>query len=180
MIVCYERHRGPSGELAGPHGRPPVRADSEWVCVAVAQALLGFTSEAHWLHYARKHLSGLFPYLPQPFGHNERLRTVLGLVKRVIGPLASSGDFWIVDFTPVPCGRFRQTVSALPPGRLGRLRLLCRPLAVLQRDKGFTGKDFETLLGGYRGGRSFQGVAIQVARHVLAMARRSGTTHPPV
>ena len=46
-------------ELAGPRwtGRPPVLTNSELVCVAVAQALLGFTSETHWLRYARKHLS---------------------------------------------------------------------------------------------------------------------------
>ncbi|MFL4909527.1 hypothetical protein ACJ6WF_41725 [Streptomyces sp. MMS24-I2-30] len=50
-------------ELGGPRwmGRPPVLTDSELVCVAVAQAMLGFTSEAHWLRYARKHLRGLFP-----------------------------------------------------------------------------------------------------------------------
>ncbi len=35
-------------ELGGPRrtGRPPVLTDSELVCVAVAQALPGFTSEA--------------------------------------------------------------------------------------------------------------------------------------
>jgi hypothetical protein len=42
-------------ELGGPRwvGRPPVLTDSELVCLAAAQALLGFTSEAHWLRYAR-------------------------------------------------------------------------------------------------------------------------------
>lgn len=45
-------------ELKAPRwtGRPPLLTDSELVCVAVAQSLLGFTSEAHWLRYARKHL----------------------------------------------------------------------------------------------------------------------------
>ncbi len=59
-------------ELAGPRwtGRPPVLTDSELVCLAVAQSLLGFTSEAHWLRYARKHLAGMFPYLPQQSGYN--------------------------------------------------------------------------------------------------------------
>jgi hypothetical protein len=52
-------------ELPGSRwtGRPPVLADSELVCLAVAQSLLGFTSEAHWLRYARKHLAGMFGYL---------------------------------------------------------------------------------------------------------------------
>ncbi|EST36075.1 hypothetical protein N566_16695 [Streptomycetaceae bacterium MP113-05] len=37
-------------------GRPPRLSDSELVCLAVAQALLGFTSEARWLRFARKNL----------------------------------------------------------------------------------------------------------------------------
>jgi hypothetical protein len=105
-------------ELGGPRwlGRPPVLTDSELVCLAAAQALLGFTSEAHWLRYARKHLSGMFPYLPQQSGYNKRLRAALGLVKRVIRMLARSTDFWldtcwIVDSTPVPCGMSRPTVQ---------------------------------------------------------------------
>jgi hypothetical protein len=105
-------------ELGGPRwrGRPPVLTDSELVCLAVAQALLGFTSEAHWLRYARKHLTGMFPYLPQQSGYNKRLRAGLGLVKRVIRLLARSSDFWldncwIADSTPVPCGMSRPTVQ---------------------------------------------------------------------
>jgi hypothetical protein len=105
-------------ELAGPRrlGRPPVLTDSELVCLALAQSLLGFTSETHWLRYAGKHLTGMFPYLPQQSGYNKRLRSALGLVKRVIRMLAKSSDFWlddcwIVDSTPVPCGMSRQTVK---------------------------------------------------------------------
>lgn len=104
-------------ELPGSRwtGRPPILTDSELVCLAVAQALLGFTSEAHWLRYARTHLTGMFPYLPQQSGYNKRLRNALGLVKRVIRMLARSTDFWlddcwIVDSTPVPCGMSRPTV----------------------------------------------------------------------
>ena len=83
--------------------------DPELVCLAAAQALLGFTSEAHWLRYARKHLAGMFPYLPQQSGYNKRLRASVGLVRRVIRLLARSTDFWldncwIADSTPVPCG----------------------------------------------------------------------------
>jgi hypothetical protein len=105
-------------ELGGPRwlGRPPVLTDSELVCLAAAQALLGFTSEAHWLRYAGKHLVGMFPYLPQQSGYNKRLRAALGLVKRVIRMLARSSDFWlddcwIADSTPVPCGMSRPTVQ---------------------------------------------------------------------
>lgn len=38
--------------------------------LAVAQALLGFHSEARWLRYARKNLAAMFPYLPQQSGYN--------------------------------------------------------------------------------------------------------------
>ena len=105
-------------ELGGPRwrGRPPVLTDPELVCLAAAQALLGFTSEAHWLRYARKHLAGMFPYLPQQSGYNKRLRAAVGLVRRVIRLLARSTDFWldtcwIADSTPVPCGMSRPTVQ---------------------------------------------------------------------
>src|SRR5215469_14802953 len=73
-------------ELGGPRwtGRPPQLTDPELVCVAVAQALLGFTSERHWLRFARTHLAGMFPYLPQQSGYNKRLKAALGLIKRIL------------------------------------------------------------------------------------------------
>jgi hypothetical protein len=57
-------------ELGGPRwmGGPPVLTDTEVVCVAVVQAMLGFTSEAYWLCFAREHLMGLFSYLWQQSG----------------------------------------------------------------------------------------------------------------
>ena len=91
MPVCDQRHRDPHHRTvcedrrragrAAAAGRLLALSDSELVCLAVAQALLGFTSEAQWLH-ARKHLAGMFPYLPQQSGYNKRLRAGLGLVKR--------------------------------------------------------------------------------------------------
>ncbi|MFC5188116.1 IS982 family transposase [Actinomadura harenae] len=97
-------------------GRPPLLTDSELVTLAVAQAMLGFTSEARWLRFARGHLAGMFPYLPQRPGYNKRLRAALPLVKRVIRLLARDTDFWldnvwIADSTPVECGRSRPTTQ---------------------------------------------------------------------
>lgn len=97
-------------------GRPPLLSDSELVCLAVAQALLGHHSEARWLRFARTHLSGMFPYLPQQSGYNKRLRAAFPLIKRTIRELAISSDFWfdnhwITDSTPVPCGMSRPTVQ---------------------------------------------------------------------
>jgi hypothetical protein len=104
-------------ELAGRRctGRPPKLTDSELVCLAVAQALLGYHNEARWLRFARTHLAEMFPYLPDRPGYNKRLRSALPLVKRIIRLLARDSDFWgdtvwITDSTPVPCGTSRPTV----------------------------------------------------------------------
>jgi hypothetical protein len=45
-------------------GITPRISDAELVTLAVAQALLGFTSEARWLRFSRTHLREQFPYLP--------------------------------------------------------------------------------------------------------------------
>jgi hypothetical protein len=100
--------------LARLPGRPPQLSDSELLCLAVMQSMLGFTSEARWLRHARKHLGHLFPYLPLQSGYNKRLRAALPQIKRVIRMLAHDTDFWndtvwITDSTPVECGRSRPT-----------------------------------------------------------------------
>jgi hypothetical protein len=46
----------------GPGGRPEV-TDAELVCIAVAQVLLGFDDERHWLRIAPKLIGHLFPRL---------------------------------------------------------------------------------------------------------------------
>jgi hypothetical protein len=96
-------------------GIAPSLTDAELVTLAVMQALLGHTSEARWLRYARKHLGHLFRYLPQQSGYNKRLRAAAELIKTVIRVLAAdttlwTDDVWVVDSTPVECGRSKQTV----------------------------------------------------------------------
>jgi hypothetical protein len=41
-------------------GRPPLLPDAELLCLAIAQVLLGFPGERHWIRYARKNLRHLF------------------------------------------------------------------------------------------------------------------------
>jgi hypothetical protein len=89
-------------------------SDAELVTLAVMQALRGFTSEARWLRYAHAHLRHLFPYLPQQPGHNKRLRAAASMIRDCIRVLAAdtavwTDDVWIVDSTPVECGRSRET-----------------------------------------------------------------------
>ena len=95
-------------------GIAPKLSDSELVTVAVMQALLGFTSETRWLRFARQHLAHLFPYLPGQAGYNKRLRACAGLLQALIRMLAAdtsawTDDTWVIDSTPVECGRSRPT-----------------------------------------------------------------------
>jgi hypothetical protein len=95
-------------------GMPPQLSDAELVTLAVLQALLGFESEARWIRYAHASLRHLFPYLPLQPGYNKRLRAAAGLLLCCIRVLAASttlwtDDVWVVDSTPVECGRSRET-----------------------------------------------------------------------
>jgi hypothetical protein len=96
-------------------GFEPELTDAELVTLAVIQALLGFTSERRWLRHARKHLGHLFRYLPQQSGYNKRLRKASPLIKSVIRLLSAdttlwTDDVWVIDSTPVECGRSKETV----------------------------------------------------------------------
>jgi hypothetical protein len=95
-------------------GLQPRLADAELVTLAVLQALLGYTSESRWLRHARARLHHLFPYLPGQPGYNRRLRAAAGLITALIRLLAAdtslwADDVWVVDSTPVECGRSRET-----------------------------------------------------------------------
>jgi hypothetical protein len=52
----------PNGRRAGP-GRPPALTDAELVCLAVAQVLLRYDDEHHWLRAAPARVGHLFPRL---------------------------------------------------------------------------------------------------------------------
>src|SRR5262249_46081201 len=78
------------------------------------QALLGYPSEARWIRHARAHLGHLFGYLPGQPGYNRRLRAAAGLITALIRLLAAdtslwADDVWVIDSTPVECGRSRDT-----------------------------------------------------------------------
>jgi hypothetical protein len=90
--------------------------DAELVTLVVLQALLGFTSEARWLRYASDRLRSMFPYLPTQSGYNKRVRAAAGMLRAVIAHLVAttsrtSDDVWVVDSTPVECGRSRETAK---------------------------------------------------------------------
>ena len=97
-------------------GLTPRLSDAELVTLVVLQALLGFTSEARWLRYANSHLRGMFPDLPRQSGYNKRVRAAAGMLRAVLAHLVrrcsrSTDDVWVVDSTPVECGRSRETAK---------------------------------------------------------------------
>ena len=97
-------------------GIAPKLSDAELVTMAVVQALLGFTSEARFLRHAAKHLRSWFPYVPGQSGYNKRLRKSQGQLGALIRVLAADTDLWnddtwVIDSTPVECGRSRSTAE---------------------------------------------------------------------
>ena len=89
-------------------------SDAELLTMAVMSALLGFTSERRWLRYVTENLAGMFPRRIGQSGYNKRLRKAFFLFIRVIRMLAMdtslwSDDVWVIDSTPVECGRSRET-----------------------------------------------------------------------
>ena len=104
-------------------GIAPRLSDAELVTLAVIQVLLRYNTEARFIRYARAHLRPWFPYLPNRAGYNKRIRRSAELLQHVIGWLARHSPswddkLWLVDSTPVECGRSRQTVqrSTWPDG----------------------------------------------------------------
>lgn len=97
-------------------GRKPVLSDAELLCLAVAQHLLGFSSETRWIRYSRIHLSTMFPGIPHQSGYNKRLRAAGPVIAAAITALARDTPSWhevlrLADSTPVPCGMSRETVK---------------------------------------------------------------------
>jgi Transposase DDE domain len=97
----------------GP-GHPPKLADSELICLAVAQVLLGYRSERRWLRAVRGRLGHLFPYVCGQAAYNRRLRRAAPLVATISQTLAVASPSWcdqwrLLDATPLPCGQSRQT-----------------------------------------------------------------------
>ena len=97
-------------------GIAPKISDAELLTVAVIQALPGYPSERRWLRYADAHLREMFPALPGQSGYNKRLRKLGDTMTWLIGRLAAAtgvatDDVWLVDSTPVECGRSRETAK---------------------------------------------------------------------
>ena len=92
----------------GPGG-PPEVTDAELVCIAVAQVLLRFDDERHWLRIAPRLVGHLFPRLLAQSEYNGRLKNLAPLMEAALRWLAdatpgSAEMLRLMDATPVPCG----------------------------------------------------------------------------
>ena len=76
---------------SGP-GKPPDVTDAELVCLAVAQVLLRFDDERHWLRAAPRLVGHLFPRLLRQSEYNARLKAA--------APLMEAALRWLADHTP--------------------------------------------------------------------------------
>jgi hypothetical protein len=91
-----------------------ILTDAEVVTLAVAQAIMGISSDARFLKVARKRLAHLFPVLPNRPGYLKRRQRLSDSIEWLTGVFASespgySDDLVLVDSTPVECARSVET-----------------------------------------------------------------------
>ena len=108
IASCGLSRRGP--------GRPPQVTDAELACLAVAQVLLRFDDERHWLRAAPKLIGHLFPRLLAQGEYNTRLRQLAPLMEAALRWLAdatpaTAEQLRLMDATPVPCGHSALTAK---------------------------------------------------------------------
>jgi hypothetical protein len=108
-------------DRSGPGQRPEV-TDAELACLAVAQVLLGYDGERHWLRAAPKQVGHLFPRLLAQSEYNARVKNAAPLLEAALRWLAShtpaSAELVrLLDATPVPCGQ--SVVTARRSGLCG-------------------------------------------------------------
>jgi hypothetical protein len=106
---------------SGPGQRPEV-TDAELVCLAVAQVLLRYDDERHWLRAARSRVGHLFPRLLAQSEYNQRVKNAGPLLEAALRWLASHTPasaqlVRLLDATPVPCGQ--SAVTARRSGLFG-------------------------------------------------------------
>jgi hypothetical protein len=99
----------------GP-GKPPEVTDAELVCLAVAQVLLRYDDERHWLRAAARQVGHLFPRLLGQSEYNDRVKAAAPLMESALRWLAeatpgSAEMLRLMDATPIPCGQSAVTAK---------------------------------------------------------------------
>jgi hypothetical protein len=103
---------------SGP-GKPPEVTGAELACLAVAQVLLRYDDERHWLRAAPSRIGHLFPRLLRQSEYNQRLKTAVPLMEAAPRWLADQTPataemLRLMDATPVPCGQSVITAKRCP------------------------------------------------------------------
>ena len=106
---------------SGPGQRPEV-TDAELACLAVAQVLLRYDDERHWLRAARQRVGHLFPRLLGQSEYNARLKNAAPLMEAALRWLAgrtpaTAEMLRLMDATPIPCGQ--SVITARRSGLFG-------------------------------------------------------------
>ena len=120
----------------GLRGHPVRLSQSELVCLAVAQALLGFHSEHRWIRFAICHLRGAFPYLPHQ-AWLQQAAARLAAPGQAGNPGPGRGQRLLVRqrvdrrFHPRGVRPVAACGPALRDGRVGELRLLRLPFPLV-------------------------------------------------
>jgi hypothetical protein len=106
----------------GP-GRPPKLSDAELLCLAVAQVLLGYHSERHWLRAVNTRLGHLFPDVCGQAAYNRRLRRAAPWSPRSCTPWrparrrgVTSGGCWMPPRSPAAPPDRRSGAATWPAG----------------------------------------------------------------
>jgi hypothetical protein len=89
--------------------------DAEVVTLAVAQAIMGVSSDDRFLRLARRCLSELFPRLPKQPGFHKRRARLTETIEWLIGVFAQQSpgyhdELVLLDSTAVECARSLETV----------------------------------------------------------------------
>jgi hypothetical protein len=89
--------------------------DAEIVTLAVAQVLMGISSDRRFLRTARRQIGHLFPHLPSQDAYHKRRARLCGAIEWLFGVFCSKSpgaedDLLLLDSTPVECGRSLETV----------------------------------------------------------------------
>ena len=100
-----------------PEGRTNARrrtTDAEIVTLAVAQAIMGESSDRRFLRRATRSLSHLFPCIPGQAGYFKRRRRLAPYLAWLLIIFAEQSpgfydDLLLIDSTPIECGRSRET-----------------------------------------------------------------------
>jgi hypothetical protein len=113
--IIPARRPGARRRRRGP-GRPPRVTDAELVCLAVAQVLLRYHEEHHWLRAAAARVGHLFPRLLSQSEYNQRIKQAAPLMEAALRWLAeqtpgSAEPLRLLDGTPVGCGQSKTTAQ---------------------------------------------------------------------